>query len=82
MIFWDRLLYIYAELTDNATITNKQRRYVVFQSMMSWITVLMGSRPLREICDCVLREVRELFPNKDGNSDEECDSSGVIDLLD
>ena len=46
MILWDRLSYIYTESTDNTTITNKQRRYIVFQSMMSWTAVLMGSRPL------------------------------------
>ena len=53
--------------------------------MLGWFNVMIGRRPLREMCECVIMEVAEYFPveetgSESDESDEECDSSSVIDL--
>ena len=81
MLVWDRLALVYSDLTNNLTISNNQRRFTVYQTMYQWCTTMWGHRPLREMCKCVVMEVGELFPSECDQSEEECDSSGVIDLL-
>tara|TARA_B100000780_G_scaffold258364_1_gene208676 strand:+ start:749 stop:1483 length:735 start_codon:yes stop_codon:yes gene_type:complete len=80
MLVWDRLNNVYSDLANNATINNSQRRYIIYQAMMNWCTSMMGRKPLREICKCVIMEVGELFPSEGDENVEECDSSGIIDL--
>ena len=86
MLVLDRLSILYSDLFNNATIDNNQRRYNIYQAMLGWFNVMMGRRPLREMCECVIMEVAEYFPVEEtgseyDESDEECDSSGVIDLI-
>ena len=81
MLVWDRLIMVYADLTNNATLTNKEQRYTVNQFMLCWCSNMMGNRALRDMYQCVVKEVGELFPYESDESDDENDSTGTIDLL-
>ena len=52
----------------------------MYQATLGSFDIMMGRRPLREMCECVIMEVSEYFPaDKTGSgldkSGEECDSS-------
>lgn len=49
--------------------------------MLCWSNSLMGHIPMMEICNCVVREMGELFPCDSDESDVDYDLSVTLDLL-
>ena len=81
MVVWDKLIMVYSDLTNNKTLTNKERRYTVNQVMLCWCNNMMGNTALRDMCECVAKEVGELFPYISDECDDENESTSTIDLL-
>ena len=81
MVVWDKLIMVYSDLTNNKTLTNKERRYTVNQVMLCWCNNMMENTALRDMCECVVKEVGELFPYISDECDDENESTSTIDLL-
>ena len=58
-------MLIYSDLHSNRQVINKQKRFAVYQSMMHLVHMHLGYKNFVLVCDCVVKDVGEFFPNED-----------------